>query len=80
MTRKIKGNGIELGMRCDTLAKDIVMADIETLREIKDSLERLSNVVENALFDLDLLEDKIEQPCLETVRASIAKNEIGEIN
>ena len=78
MTGKIKGNGIELGMRCDTLAKDIVMADIETLREIKDSLERLSNVVENALFDLDLLEDKIEQPCLEIVQASIAKNEINE--
>ena len=79
MSGRIRGNGIELGMRCDTLAKDIVMADVETLREIKDSLERLSNVVENALFDLDLLEDKIEQPCLEIVRASIAKNEIDEI-
>ena len=79
MSGKIRGNGIELGMRCDTLAKDIVMADVETLREIKDSLERLSNVVENALFDLDLLEDKIEQPCLEIVRASIAKNEISEM-
>jgi len=79
MSGKIRGNGIALGMRCDTLAKDIVMADIETLREIKDSLERLSNVVENALFDLDLLEDKIEQPCLEIVRASIAKNEMDEI-
>ena len=80
MSGKIRGNGIELGMRCDTLAKDIVMADVETLREIKDSLERLSNVVENALFDLDLLEDKIEQPCLEIVRASIAKNKIDEMN
>jgi len=80
MSGRIRGNGIELGMRCDTLAKDIVMADVETLREIKDSLERLSNVVENALFDLDLLEDKIEQPCLEIVRASIAKNEINEMN
>jgi len=79
MSGKIRGNGIALGMRCDTLAKDIVMADIETLQEIKDSLERLSNVVENALFDLDLLEDKIEQPCLEIVRASIAKNEMDEI-
>ena len=79
MSGKIRGNGIALGMRCDTLAKDIVMADVETLREIKDSLERLSNVVENALFDLDLLEDKIEQPCLEIVRASIAKNEMDEI-
>ena len=79
MSGKIRGNGIELGMRCDTLAKDLVMADIETLREIKDSLERLSNVVENALFDLDLLEDKIEEPCLEIVRASIAKNEISEM-
>jgi len=80
MVGKVKGNGIELGMRCDTLAKDIVMADVETLKEIKDSLERLSNVVENALFDLDLLEDKIEEPCLEIVRASIAKNEINEMN
>ncbi len=80
MSGRIKGNGIELGMRCDTLAKDIVMADVETLREIKDSLERLSNIVENALFDLDLLEDKIEEPCLEIVRASIAKNGMSEIN
>jgi len=79
MSGKIRGNGIELRMRCDTLAKDLVMADVETLREIKDSLERLSNVVENALFDLDLLEDKIEEPCLEIVRASIAKNEMDEI-
>ena len=79
MAGRIRGNGIELGMRCDTLAKDLVMADTKTLQEIKDSLERLSHVVENALFDLDLLEDKIEQPCLEIVRASIAKNEMDEI-
>ncbi|MCD6149020.1 hypothetical protein J7J18_06640 [bacterium] len=77
---KVKGNAIGLGMRCDGLAKDLVLADTETLLEIKDSLERLSHVVENALFDLELLEDKIEQPCLEIVRASIAKNEIGEIS
>ncbi|MCW3140690.1 MAG: hypothetical protein N2V72_00700 [Methanophagales archaeon] len=78
MTGKIKGNSIELGMRCDSLAKDLVLADTETLLEIKDSLERLSHVVENALFELELLEDKIEQPCLEIVRASIARASIAK--
>ncbi len=80
MSGRIRGNSIELGMRCDTLAKDLLLADTQTLLEIRDSLERLSNIVENALFDLDLLNDKIEEPCLEIVRASIAKNEITEIN
>ena len=79
MAGRIKGNSIELGMRCDTLAKDLLLADTETLLEIRESLERLSHIVENTLFDLDLLEDKIEEPCLEIVRASIAKNEISEM-
>ena len=77
MSGKIKGNGVELGMRCDTLAKDITLADTETLLEIKDSLERLLHITENTLFDLDLLEDRVEQPCFEHAR--IKKNEIGEI-
>ena len=78
MSGKIRGNGIALGMRCDTLAKDIVMADIETLREIKDSLERLMHIVENSLFELDLLNDSVEQSCLE-VQTRTSKNEISEM-
>jgi len=77
MPGKIKGNGVELGMRCDTLAKDITLADTETLLEIKDSLERLLHITENTLFDLDLLEDRVEQPCFGHAR--MKKNENGEI-
>ena len=77
MSGKIKGNTIELGIRCDTLAKDITLADTETLQEVKSSLERLLHIVENTLFDLDLLEDRVEQPCFEHTR--MKKNEIGEI-
>jgi len=77
MSGKIKGNTIELGMRCDTLAKDITLADTETLQEVKSSLERLLHIVENTLFDLDLLEDRVEQPCFEHMR--MKKNEFGEI-
>ena len=77
MSGKIKGNTIELGIRCDTLAKDITLADTETLQEVKSSLERLLHIVENTLFDLDLLEDRVEQPCFEHAR--MKKNEIGEI-
>jgi len=76
MPGKIKGNSVELGMRCDTLAKDITLADTETLLEIKDSLERLLHITENTLFDLDLLEDRVEQPCFDM---KMKKNEIGEI-
>ena len=76
MSGKIKGNGIELRMRCDTLAKDITLTDTETLLEIKDSLERLLHITENTLFDLDLLEDKIEQPYIEI--AGTGKNKISE--
>ena len=76
MPGKIKGNGVELGMRCDTLATDITLADTETLLEIKDSLERLLHITENTLFDLDLLEDKIEQPHIEI--AGTGKNKISE--
>jgi len=77
MSGKIKGNGVELGMRCDTLAKDITLADTETLQEVKGSLERLLHIVENTLFDLDLLEDRVEQPCFEHMR--MKKNKISEI-
>ena len=77
MSGKIKGNTIELGMRCDTLAKDITLADTETLQEVKSSLERLLHIVENTLFDLDLLEDRVEQPCFEHMR--MKKNELGRI-
>ena len=77
MPGKIKGNGVELGMRCDTLAKDITLTDTATLLEIKNSLERLLHIVENTLFDLDLLEDRVEQPCFEHMR--MKKNEISEI-
>lgn len=66
MKGKIKGNGIELRMQCDTLAKELVMTHTETLQEIKDSLERLCHIVENIIFDLDLLEDKVEEALLET--------------
>ncbi len=77
MPGRIKGNGIELRMRCDTLAKDITLTDTETLLEIKDSLERLLHITENTLFDLDLLEDRVEQPCFEHMR--MKKNEKSEI-
>ena len=77
MPGRIKGNGIELRMRCDTLAKDITLADTETLQEVKSSLERLLHIVENTLFDLDLLEDRVEQPCFEHMR--MKKNELGRI-
>jgi len=77
MSGKIKGNTIELGMRCDTLAKDLALTDVTTLLEIKNSLERLLHIVENTLFDLDLLEDRVEQPCFEHMR--MKKNKISEI-
>ncbi|RLF46636.1 MAG: hypothetical protein DRN29_04870 [Thermoplasmata archaeon] len=77
MSGKIKGNIIELGMRCDTLAKDLVLTDVTTLLEIKNSLERLLHIVENTLFDLDLLEDRVEQTYLE-IGIRTRKNEISE--
>ena len=35
MPGKIKGNGVELGMRCDALAKEITLTDTATLLGIK---------------------------------------------
>ena len=68
MSGKIKGNGVELGMRCDTLAKEITLTDTATLLGIKNSLERLLDILENTITDLDLLEDRMKMKKNETSR------------
>ena len=68
MSGKIKGNTIELGMRCDALAKEITLTDTATLLGIKNSLERLLDILENTIIDLDLLEDRTKMKKNETSR------------
>jgi len=68
MSGKIKGNSIELEMRCDTLAKEITLTDTATLLGIKNSLERLLDILENTITDLDLLEDRMKMKKNETSR------------